>query len=245
MVFNFSYQNENYFLEISLLFLIINIILIFKIEKSENDTIQINYLTKYCCSYIDKNNNDNEEFKALRDRYLQEIEGEKLNEKCKSRPKRTIKNVNKKEQNINNMIKKIEKLVKLNFMRKLEKMIQKQKLEKEHNYYSLLIYCYPKKRRKDFLIEEELNDLEYLYYKEIETRKWYERFWSIFKYKYDIISTFFIFNSLKEKLKEYKIYYLKIMIYLNTIAVSLVGNLFFLLIVRQCIKNIFLPKNLN
>ena len=74
----------------------------------------------------------------------------------------------------------------------------------EFNLYIYLILSFEKEKFKNYLIENELNELDYIYYKEIDSRKWYKIIWSFFKLNCDFLSTFFIFNSYNF-LKEYRI----------------------------------------
>ena len=94
------------------------------------------------------------------------------------------------------------------------------------DYYLILIKSYEKKERKKYLIEEELNDLDYDYYYNIEDRKYYLIFWSLFKNNYDFINAFLISN--KQKYKQYKFYTIKIIIYINSIIISIILNILFL-----------------
>jgi len=103
----------------------------------------------------------------------------------------------------------------------------KENLQKrEGNYYIFLIYSYPMKKRQEYLIEEELNDLDYEYYRNIEKRKWYKILWSLIKTKYDFISTFFIYNKIGYY-KEYKLYTIKVMTYLNSLITFIIINILF------------------
>ena len=88
-------------------------------------------------------------------------------------------------------------------------------------YYVFLIYVYQKKERKQFLIEQELNGLDYEYYINIENRKWYEIYISLFKESYDFIKTFLIYKE------DYQFYTLKIIIYINSIILSIIINITF------------------
>ena len=154
------------------------------------------------------------------------LPNEKSNEKKKLPPinhKRSVVN------NIYNKIKRIkQKYIKINFFNKLL-LYNKKKIDaikendKYYKYYIFLIYAYLKKGRKNYLIEDELNDLDYEYYRNIEDRKWYKIYWSVFKSKYDFINTFFIFN----KYKDFRFYWIKIMIYINSIIISIIVNIAF------------------
>ena len=89
-----------------------------------------------------------------------------------------------------------------------------------------MIYCYIKEKRKKFLIEEELNGLDYEYYRNIEDRKWYDIFLSLFKVNYDFTNTFFLYNNSKNY-KIYNLYSIKVMIYINSLSISIIINLMF------------------
>ena len=107
-----------------------------------------------------------------------------------------------------------------------------------NNYYIYIIYSYDIKERGKFLIEGELNSLEYTYYRNIEKRKWYEIFWSIFKINYDFTNTFFIYNN--NGYKDFKLYAIKIMIYINSILISIIVNIMFY--TEETIKDIYEEK---
>ena len=99
--------------------------------------------------------------------------------------------------------------------------------EEFKEYYLNLIFSYNIKhsngRIMEYLIDDELNGLEYIYYRKIEQRKFGQIYWSLFKSKYDFINTFFKCKSSKD----YRIYPIKIMIYLNSIIISIIINLIF------------------
>ena len=98
--------------------------------------------------------------------------------------------------------------------------------KKYQKYQNYLIYVYPKKIRNKFLIEEELNNLNYKYYRHFENRENYKIFLSIFKFNYDFSNTFLIYNN-TNKYKEYKFFSIKLMIYINSLIVSIIINLIF------------------
>ena len=101
-----------------------------------------------------------------------------------------------------------------------------QSVNKYHNYYIYLIYSYNKEKRKKYLIEEELNELEYEYYRNIDDRKWYDIFLSLFKTNYDFTNTFFLYNN-SDNYKIYNLISIKIMIYINSLSISIIINLMF------------------
>ena len=88
-----------------------------------------------------------------------------------------------------------------------------------------MIISYLKNERKKYLIEEKLNDLDYDYYYNIEAREYYEILWSLFKTNYNFINTFIIINN--KNYKQYKYYTIKILIYINSIIISLIINFLF------------------
>jgi hypothetical protein len=90
------------------------------------------------------------------------------------------------------------------------------------SFYNYLIYI-EKKESINYLIESELNELKYDYYRKIEVRKWYNIIWSNFKTNCDFLSTFIEFDCYKDL----RISTIKIIIYLNSLVVSLVANAFF------------------
>ena len=97
-------------------------------------------------------------------------------------------------------------------------------LKKEIKEYYVCIICFIEKEKyQKYLIESELNELDYIYYREIENRKWYKIFWSIFKLNCDFLNTFFIFNIYKD----YRINAIKIITYFNSILLSLVVDVCF------------------
>ena len=103
-----------------------------------------------------------------------------------------------------------------------EKIITKLNNGELKDYYNCIINLFPKETYKNYLIEDELNGLDYDEYKEMEYRNWLEIFCSIFKTNYDFISTFFIFDN-----KDYRIYPIKVISYINTLLLSLDINISF------------------
>ena len=100
--------------------------------------------------------------------------------------------------------------------------------EKYDYYYLILIKSYQKNERKNYLIEEELNDLDYDYYINIEDRNWFLIFWSLFKNNYDLINILLISNNQKKgEFRQYKLYPLKIMIYINSIIMTFIAIILF------------------
>ena len=162
-----------FFPEIFILFFIINIILIILAEIN----LQQNFdsLKLYCLEFIDKNNNNKPTFKELKQLYLKK--------------NKEIQNIMKKPNNE-------EASYPMNNNNELKLYYINMEWDDEYNYYYLiLIKSYQKNERKNYLIEEELNDLDYDYYINIEDRNWFLIFWSLFKNNYDLINTFFIFNN--------------------------------------------------
>jgi len=258
--FSIKGQKENYFSYLLIAFFIINIALIIRTELYLNHNLDD--LIKYCKEYIDNNNNNNKDFKSLRNIYLNINKNEDIMESydrfmkenfLNSPPKRniqnniyifqnknTIININKAKVE-NGLAKEIKELhtndnnriltsVSNSERRRINSANEKYNKEnlkkREGNYYIFLIYSYLKKERQKYLIEEELNDLDYEYYRNIERRKWYEIFWSLYKTRYDFISTFFIYNN-EKYYKEYKLYTIKVIIYLNSLITSIIINILF------------------
>ena len=91
------------------------------------------------------------------------------------------------------------------------------------------------------MIEEELNYLDFSYYRHIESRKWYKIFWSIFKINYDFTNTFFIYNY--KDYNDYQIYTIKIMIYVNSVIISILLNI--MLYNSETINRIYENKKYN
>ena len=94
--------------------------------------------------------------------------------------------------------------------------------EKLNNYYNCLINLFPTDNYEKYLIEDEINNLDFYEYQKLEKRNYLQIIWSIFKTNYDFYSTFLIFPN-----KDYKIYTVKIITYINTILLSLDLNVSF------------------
>ena len=92
----------------------------------------------------------------------------------------------KKEKIYKRSLKNNKNVIKINQNEDNIKEIKRKEEVVNHNYYEYLIFSFPKKERNLFLIEEELNYLDFSYYRHIESRKWYKIFWSIFKINYDL-----------------------------------------------------------
>jgi hypothetical protein len=112
---------------------------------------------------------------------------------------------------------KINKNIKLKV--KIISMLNKGQLD---DYYNCLINLFPNDNYQKYLIEDEINNLDYNKYKHLEKRKYLEIVCSIFKTNYDFINTFFVFGN-----KDYKIYTLKIITYINTLLLCLDINISF------------------
>jgi hypothetical protein len=91
-----------------------------------------------------------------------------------------------------------------------------------NDYYNCLIHLFPKENYEKYLIEDEINNLDYNEYKQLEKRNYLEIAWSLFKTNYDFSNTFLIFEN-----KDYKIYTIKIITYINTLLLSLDINISF------------------
>ena len=240
---NFSLQGQkyNFYSYIFIFFFILNIILLITTEISLDNYLK--NVINYCKSYIDEKNDNNEninnsQFKKLRQIYLNknEKEGsqiiERLNRCIKEKilncpPKHSIKNISPE---LKKKLKNFEQLKKIIYSKYIKPYFSKFKIINKNNdksfYYVYLIYIYPKEERQNFLLESELNNLDYGYYRNIENRKWYEILWSLFKLKYDFINTFFIYNK-KHHYKDFKKYPIKIMTYINSLMISIVINISF------------------
>ena len=196
LAFSSEGLKSNYLFYIFIIFLFLNITFIIIMFLCSN--YQIDKLIKKCILFIYNNNyndiNDyNIKFKKLRDKYLKhEYDGDY--EKYK------------KEEILG--------------LRETHRSIKNNK-KSENEYYFYLIYIYPINERKKFLIDDEINDLEYYAYRKIDNRNCFQIYFSIFKSDYNFIK---IFSFLKE---DYKIYTIEIMIYLNSLIISIIFNIAF------------------
>jgi len=255
--FSIKGQTKNFFSYLLIIFFIINIILIIITELYLNHNLDdlIKYCKEYIDNNNDNNKDfkslSNIYLNINKDEDIIKSYERFMKEKILSAPpsKSNIHNYqhngnNKNKSNIENSQKKgiikkstfdnIIKYNKFSFIYSERKIFNndKQNYNKENlkkiegNYYIFIIYSYPKKERQNYLIEEELNDLDYKYYRNIEKRKWYKIFWSLYKTRYDFISTFFIYNQ-EGFYKEYKLYTIKVMIYLNSLITSFIINILF------------------
>jgi hypothetical protein len=231
--FNFKLYLPNIIfilLVLNFIFIIINII---NFEKNLND------LNVHCFHFILTNNFDNFTFLNLTTLYIEDY-NEELKDKIMTNPppekmgiSKFFNNTKTNSFNEKDIIKPNNEYEKLYYIE-----IEWDDTENYDYYYLFLIKSYEKEERKKYLIEEELNDLDYVYYKNIEDRKWYWIFWSLFKTNYDFINTFLIFNKSNEQYKhynldqykqykldqykQYKLYVLKILIYINSNIISLI-----------------------
>ena len=234
---NFSLygQKNNYFsmVYIYLFMLDIFFIIINEMNLEEN----LNKMIKYCKEYILKNNSNddnakNKQFKKLRFIHLNKLTDDELKKNFdKFISQKIINNPIKKKRNKKQKRnKKLEiKIAKLEETGGNLRQVEREEIENNsYDYYYLyLIYVYKKKDRKTFLIEEELNDLDFNLYKNIESRSIFEIYWSIFKTENDFISTFFIFNTTSNYYKEYRFYIIKIIIYISSLTFSIIINILF------------------
>ena len=241
LVFSEKGQKYNIASQIMLFILIISIICSIITEININKG-QFNTLLLYCRDYINKNFENNNKFNiikikldririikneinALRNKDIKkEIlirEESKLNEIFLffKRGKNYLNNELNNDQNIG------ENNNNYNLINQTNKILTK--IESyDINFYNCLILSIKKEKIQNYLIENELNELDYIYYREIDSRKWYEIMYSSFKLNCDFLSTFFIFNS-NNFYKEYRIYTIKIIIYFNSISLLLVSNICF------------------
>ena len=142
----------------------------------------------------------------------------------------------KKEKIYKRSLKNNKNVIKINQNEDNIKEIKRKEEVVNHNYYEYLIFSFPKKERNLFLIEEELNYLDFS-----ESRKWYKIFWSIFKINYDFTNTFFIYNY--KDYNDYQIYTIKIMIYVNSVIISILVNI--MLYNSETINRIYENKKYN
>ena len=229
LTFSYEGQKNNIFSEIFIFLFILNISLIIITEM--NLKKNLDNLISYCIEYIDKNNSNNNEFQKLirKDPDIMKPFKRTIEERflhLNNPPKRhRIKNNTNTLVNINN---NSENNIKNNEKNKNKELDLNKQLNSinsyYHNYYIYLIYSYIKNERKEFLIKEELNNLEYEYYINIENRKCYIILLSLFKINYDFINTFLIYNS-SQNYKDYKLYSIKMMIYINSLIFSIIVNL--------------------
>ena len=103
------------------------------------------------------------------------------------------------------------------------KHLTDEELKTFEEFYICLIVSTEKEKCQNYLIENELDELDYDYYRLIEDRKWYQKIWSHLKLNSDFLSTFLIYYSKKD----YRIYPLKIIIYFNSIFISLFTSICF------------------
>ena len=243
---NFSLlgQKDNYFSYVYIFLFILDIILIIINEISLEKKI-FNQMINYCKEYILKNNSNddnlkNKEFKKLRNIYLNGFRDNTQLKKNfnKFKSQKILSNPVKRGRSLKNKINKEieEKIAEENIIKETEVYFRqetKEEIENENDnedsdndYYAYLIFIYIKKDRKRFLIDEEINNLDFNLYKYIESRSIIEIYWSIFKTEYSLYSTFFIFNK-KNKYKEYKLYIIKIIIYISSFTFSIIINILF------------------
>ena len=244
---NFSLlgQKGNYFSYVYIFLFILDIILIIIneifLEKNLNDLI------KYCKEYIVKNNSnddnlENQEFKNLRYMYLNKnINNTELKnnfekfkfEKIVNNPvkKGHWHNIKNKKNEGEGVQEKIIENNKAETAKEDSSLEIKEEIENNDDdgdyYYLYLIYIYKKKDRKNYLIDEELNNLDFNLYKNIESRSLFEIYCSIFKTEYKLSSTFFILNTKNDYYNDYRLYIIKIMIYISSLTFSIITNILF------------------
>ena len=211
LFFNKNGQKENYLSEIIIFLLIINIICIaytlFSVFIKEYYRL-ILFFSNYMRTKI-------YDFKTIKDlnsknlniETLTNEQNEIIDNLCTYLNNRKSKE-NKNEEKENIMQKD-----------KIIKMLNEGKL---NNYYNCLINLFPTDNYEKYLIEDEINNLDFYEYQKLEKRNYLQIVWSIFKTNYDFYSTFLIFPN-----KDYKIYTVKIITYINTILLSLDLNVSF------------------
>ena len=231
LFFNINGQQNNYLSEIILLLLIINIICIAYTLYSVY-TKKYYKLLLFFSNYMGKIIYDFKRVKNLNSKnlYLETLTDEQdiiINDLCfylmninkeKNKNKEKVSDFNlSKKNNVIIIEEEINEIISLK--EKIIKMLNKGQL---NDYYNCLIHLFPQDNYDKYLIEDEINNLDYDEYRKIEKRNYLEIVWSIFKTNYDFSSTFLIFEN-----KDYKIYTVKIITYINTLLLSLDLNISF------------------
>ena len=229
LLFSSETLRHNIFFYLFILLLIINIKLIIITEcffLKDN----LAKIIEYCKQYInEKVEKENKEFTKLKNIYLKILEDDEMSKNLQRCIRERIfneveqrKEEKKKREIINGITNKIK--------RNIQTLIREKK-DNEDNYYIYLIYSFIKSERSNYVIGDELNGLDLAYYRNIENRKWYHIFFSLYINNYDFINTFLIYNCQKNfdnyTLKDYRFYTIKIMIYLNSSIISILINILF------------------
>ena len=232
--FSLNGQENNYFSWVYIFLFMLDIILILLNEM--NLKAKLNKMIKYCKEYILKNNSNddnlkNKLFKKLRFIHLNKLVDNELkkdfekfiSQKIINNPVKK-KRIKKQKRNKKFQIKITNEETEGNLRQVTREEIQD---NNDDYYYLYLIYVYKKKDRKTFLIKEELNNLDFNLYKNIESRSIFKIYWSIFEMENDFFSTFLIFNDTTNYYKEYRFYIIKIIIYISSLTFSIIINILF------------------
>ena len=226
-VFQYNYANE-----IIIFLIIINLIsiifmLFYICSKKYYKYVEYykNFIGKqtFDFSKIQKLNSLNLKLEHLTSRQNQIIE-----ELCKYK---ILNNYNKGKNNKLNIIENVsiinsdnkseERTLNNNNIVKKE-IIKKINKEELDDYYNCIIYFFPKEKYSKYISDDELFDLDIKKYNVIEKLDFFEIFWIIYKCSYEFLNLFIIsFN------KDYKIYQIKIINYINYLILSIVINISF------------------
>ena len=200
-----------------------------KIKNSKYDTklslIKINPFQK-------SNNTKDEKYDSNRSLLEPNNNSENNTLKIISRNK---KNISKKEKALANakqnrkikVRRRCNTLHKKEFKKKIKLQKKNMELIKKLNnvidntfFYKNLIKSVDLKQRYIYLTDFELNSLKYKYAKSIDTRAYFQYYWSLIKTKHILIVTFF--NN-----KDYNLFILKISILITSFAIHFTLNEFF------------------
>ena len=228
--FSLKVLQYNYYNEIMIFLIIINLISIF-------------FMLFYICSkkyyklilyyknFIGKQTFDFNKIKNmisinLKLEHLTSKQNQIIEKLCKYK---VINNYNKGKNSILNIIesdnsnnKYEEKSLNNNNNILKKEIIKKLNNEELADYYNCIIYFFPKEKYLKYITDTELvYDLDTKKYK-IEKLYFSEIFWTIFKFNYEFLNLFIIsFN------KDYKIYQIKIINYINYLILSITINISF------------------
>ena len=213
-------QKYNYFSEI-LIFIFIICLINSILTEIEINNGKFNDLLLYLRNFINNHFENNATYNIIKTKFnIITILKNELNTSGKKQIKNKL--VNREENKLNIIFQFLGKKNNYYNLKMKANLIKKESDE----FYICLILSIKKGEYQNYLIENELNNLDYIYYREIEDRKWYNIIWSIFKLNSDFLSTFFIFNSNK-KYREYRLYSIKVIAYFNSLLLSLFANISF------------------
>ena len=202
LFFQKSGQSNNYISQISLFIIIINFFNIIYIIYSICNKKYYNLIV-YFKNYI----GDVKKIKKLnfKDLSLKKLTYEQkliIDNLCKYIKENSNNHNNINNNNnifINNNYSERNSLRNNSFLKnKIIRLLNNGELEE---YNNCIINLFPKEDYHKYLIEDELNNLDYEDYIKMEYRNCFDIFWSLFKTNYEFLSTFFIFEN-----KYYKIY---------------------------------------